>query len=160
MILCRKMFQFRHIGNVIRLFLRRPLKTRQLQSKAAFIIQRETGLILSILSFVVSVLNFYSGLHNFGNTPIQAFTHISVQQTFATSIILLITTLKDSNILRSFQVAIVLLTGISLNILTEPGNLTSTLFLLYGIVLAYQYGFFSTRLYLKIIILLMKIKRN
>lgn len=116
---------------------------------SAFTIQKKTSLILSIFSFVTSILNFISGIVNFGDTPIEAFIHYTVLLTLTCSLFLIITAFGRSVILRYFQVLVILLAGLILVMVNERGDLTSTLILLFGMALAYQYGFFATRLYIK-----------
>jgi two-component sensor histidine kinase len=125
-----------------------------MDSYAASSIQKKTGLILSLLSFITSILNFVSGLINFGNTPFQAFTHYTVLMTLSCSLVLFITAFGRSIFFRYFQVAIILFAGILLVMIDARGDLTSTLILLFGMVLAYQYGYFASSLYLKMIIIL------
>lgn len=120
----------------------------------AFTIQNKTGFILATFSFLTSILNFISGLVNFGNTPFEAFTHITVLLTLSCSLILIITAFGRSIFFRYFQVVIILFAGLLLVIVNDRGDQTSTLVLFFGMALAYQYSFFATRLHLKISIIL------
>ena len=130
------------------------MKTRLIHRKEAFTIQKKVGLILSILTFSASILNFIDGILIFGNTPFQAITHISVLMTLISSLVLLFTVFRNSKGLRYFQVTIVLAAGFIIVMLTDAGNLTGTLFLIFGIALAYQYGLFATRFYIKFLFIL------
>jgi two-component sensor histidine kinase len=121
---------------------------------AAFTIQKKTGLIFSIFSFITCILNFISGLVNFGNTPFEAFTHYTVLLTLTCSLVLFITAFGKSTIFRYSQVLVILLAGLILVLKNERGDLTSTLILLFGMALAYQYGFFAAWLYIKMFIIL------
>lgn len=130
------------------------MQTNQIHSYSAFTLQKRTGFVLSIFSFTTSILNFVSGLINFGDTPFQAVTHDTVLLTLSCSLVLIITAFGKSTIFRYFQVLIILLTGLFLLMINERGDQTSTLMLLLGVALAYQYGFFAARLYLKMFIIL------
>ncbi len=130
------------------------MRTNQMDSYTAYSIQKRTGLILSILSFIAAISNFVSGLVNFGDTPFQAFTHYTVIMTLSCSLVLFISVFGRSTRYRYFQVAVILLAGLLLVMIDEWDDLTSTLILLFGMALAYQYGFFAVRLYLKMIIIL------
>ena len=121
---------------------------------AGFAIQKKTGIILSLLIFSTAVLNFINGLLNFGETPVQAFTNFVVLPILISSFLLLITAFKNSVVLRYFQVIIVLLAGFTTVILTIPGTLTGTLILLFAMALAYQYGYFATLFYTKMLSIL------
>ena len=75
---------------------------------------------------------------------------MSVLPTFAISVMLLISSVKELLILQYFQVFLIIIASITTVILTLPGTLTGTLFILLLLVLAYQYGFFATFFRIKI----------
>lgn len=84
----------------------------------------------------------------------KAFKHIAVLPNLAISIIFLLTSIKNYKVLRYTQIFIILLAGIFTIIITTPGNQTGVLILLLGIALAYQYGFFASKVYVKTTVLL------
>lgn len=103
------------------------------------------------LSFSTAILNFLNGLLNFGDTPFLAFTNITVVPTLISSFFLLVTGLVNSALLRQLQIIIVFIAGFASIVLAEPGYLTGTLIILFGMALAYQYGYFASIFYIKAI---------
>lgn len=130
------------------------MKVEIISSKDNFSIQKRTGLILFIFIILVVILNFINLKFNWRWSTEKAFKHIAVLPNLAISIIFLLTSIKNYKVLRYTQIFIILLAGIFTIIITTPGNQTGVLILLLGIALAYQYGFFASKVYVKTTVLL------
>jgi two-component sensor histidine kinase len=114
-------------------------------------IQRKTGVGLSILLALTAILNFINGIINFQETITESITNIAFLYTAVCSILLLITGIITTRIIRFFQTTIIFIAGFSTIMLTVPDSLTGELILLFGMALAYQYGYFASLFYTKIL---------
>ncbi len=116
-------------------------------------LQRRVGSVLFLITFLTAAINLFNLQFNFENSLRDDFFNISVLPTFIGSLLLLITALWDSKVLRYIQIIIVFLAGFTTIMLTVPGNLTGVIFLLFGMALAYQYRFFAAGFLVKVILL-------
>ena len=128
------------------------MKYKTLENNIRFPIQKRTGIILFLLTFTTATLNLVNGVINFGETFVQAFINISVLPTLIIAFLLLTSAFNNSVIFRYLQIVTVFLAGFTTVVLTIPGTLTGTIFLLFGMALAYQYGYFASKFYVKILI--------
>jgi len=130
------------------------LVTDSNENDTSFSIQKKTGVVLFILVFSTGLINFLSGIINFNDSILNALTHFTTLPLLCSSPIFLITAFFSKSLLRMIQVLIILFFGIYTTALTEPGNLTGSLIILLGILLSYQYGFFSLNFKVKLLTLL------
>jgi len=125
------------------------LITKTKKNTTTFSIQKHIGIILMVLTLSTAILNFLNGLNNFNDSTVQAFTNITVLPILIGSFLFFITVQRESIILQYSQVFIIILAGFVSIILNTPGNLTGTLFVLFALTLAYQYGYFVKLFYIK-----------
>lgn len=115
------------------------------------IIQRKTGLVLSLLLAIISLLNFIMGITNFQETITESITNMTFLFTVSSSILMLITGIIIARVVCAAQVIIIFIAGFSTILLTVPDSLTGEFILIFGMALTYQYGYFSSFFYPKML---------
>lgn len=114
------------------------------QNHTAFL-QRQVAISVGATSIVLSAISFLRRVLFFSDSLLEAFLHPAVSLVVAIGLVLVITTTRASVFGRAIQTILPLVIGCASALTAVTGDLTSSVFLGLGLMLASEYGFLVGR---------------
>jgi two-component sensor histidine kinase len=109
------------------------------------LLQRRVAISVGIASILLAAISFVRLISYYGDTPLQALVNVNVTVVIAVGLLFLGLTLKSHEIGRIIQIVVSYLIACGTALDSSAGDLTSTVFLIAALMLAYEYGLLTKK---------------